>query len=825
MSSDTDPVQLDNNNNVKHIQHNINPATTNIKREPSNFMDELNFPTLFNTTDSPHSNTRHIEHSQSQFSLPNQSPSDNNNNNINNKQHHSNDSGNNSLVPQLEPMSATPRTSNESTPSSSITPHSLTNSPNLFVPWRLSPLTYNKNITQPSLYTMPQPSYNTNNSPLLLDRFGSYQSTISGAANFTPLINNTTLNNNGNNNDNNNNDSNGSLSRWLPNTGNGNTAIPNVRRDLSYQSLGINSPRQLNRGLISNITNSPELQQLQQQKFQLSQQNQANRQFNMMNSPQISPLNYSNGNNNVVNNKLPNGGNQSKLANTVMAQQAQISPADLQAWRDKHSDNKSPKDQQIDDSNIQQQNIKQEPINDITAPQHQSISTAPPQQQPAINRVFAATPPPQSNSQLLNNKLPGGRYTPQPNTQTQTQPQPQQQPQMPPYNNNIQPSIQQPQSQPQQHTSPQRTISPNTNNPSSSRNAAHRDRSVKAAMRINIDHKDSNVQLEVIDKFYIKPSQTDEETGLSVPSQTYKVRLIKVINTITNKIDCYVHAADIGGVVERKSNISRLFGQFESPSEKLLMNVQGAHNHSIGQESNILTYQGVKTFFTQKKMKNNTHYRTWIENEILPAIKQIATSTLPGNAVSIAPAKERNDSDSEQTDYRRKKRKTNKYDQHNINNINNIQAQPTMSYPQPYNMFNPSLQHPGIYQQAGIHSAYTSPSPSIMPRQIAQQSYHSGDPTIQAYTSIQPPQQLSYNAQHSYNMPTQPQYIPASYHQPQQSIQPHYGTEDDFNRSMPLMHQQSIGNQSMPFASPPFNANGIPINQQQFINSPLIRYQ
>lgn len=52
----------------------------------------------------------------------------------------------------------------------------------------------------------------------------------------------------------------------------------------------------------------------------------------------------------------------------------------------------------------------------------------------------------------------------------------------------------------------------------------------------------------------------------------HKIRLIRVCNTETETVSMYAHAADVGGVVERKSNISRLFGKFESPAEKLLMN-------------------------------------------------------------------------------------------------------------------------------------------------------------------------------------------------------------------------------------------------------------
>jgi hypothetical protein len=92
-----------------------------------------------------------------------------------------------------------------------------------------------------------------------------------------------------------------------------------------------------------------------------------------------------------------------------------------------------------------------------------------------------------------------------------------------------------------------------------------KDRLVKSAKKLltAADGVDTAVQVQVIPIFF--PSKG--------ASGAHKIRLIRVFNTDTQRVSVYAHAADVGGVVERKSNISRLFGKFESPSEKLLMNV------------------------------------------------------------------------------------------------------------------------------------------------------------------------------------------------------------------------------------------------------------
>ena len=99
---------------------------------------------------------------------------------------------------------------------------------------------------------------------------------------------------------------------------------------------------------------------------------------------------------------------------------------------------------------------------------------------------------------------------------------------------------------------------------------------------------------------------------------------IRIIHThsASGQSACYVHGADVGGVIERKSNISRMFGQFESPREKVLMNVTGKHNHTVGQEANVLTVAGVERLMTLKKCTPNVEYCDWLRTQLLPRLKE-----------------------------------------------------------------------------------------------------------------------------------------------------------------------------------------------------------
>jgi hypothetical protein len=134
-------------------------------------------------------------------------------------------------------------------------------------------------------------------------------------------------------------------------------------------------------------------------------------------------------------------------------------------------------------------------------------------------------------------------------------------------------------------------------------------RHVSPAIKLAGSEENTNIHTTVTQMYYRHEGKN------------HRVRLIRVRNEQNNTDDVYAHGADVGSVVERKSNISRLFGKFKSPQEKLLMNVPGPHNHTVGQESNILTVAGLHTFLNTNKMKGQAHYAHWIVNDLIPKLQ------------------------------------------------------------------------------------------------------------------------------------------------------------------------------------------------------------
>ena len=119
------------------------------------------------------------------------------------------------------------------------------------------------------------------------------------------------------------------------------------------------------------------------------------------------------------------------------------------------------------------------------------------------------------------------------------------------------------------------------------------------------------------------PAESQLELSLSVVYfQHHSIRIIHTYDRRASVRHCYVHGADVGGVIERKSNISRMFGQFSSPREKLLMNVTGKHNHTVGQEANVLTVEGVVRLISLKKCQPNKEYSHWLRDVLLPTLMQ-----------------------------------------------------------------------------------------------------------------------------------------------------------------------------------------------------------
>ena len=104
--------------------------------------------------------------------------------------------------------------------------------------------------------------------------------------------------------------------------------------------------------------------------------------------------------------------------------------------------------------------------------------------------------------------------------------------------------------------------------------------------------------------------------------QHHSIRIIHTHDRTTATRSTYVHGADVGGVIERKSNISRMFGQFDSPREKVLMNVTGKHNHTVGQEANVLTVEGVRRLMGLKKCQPNAEYQAWLREVLVPRLQE-----------------------------------------------------------------------------------------------------------------------------------------------------------------------------------------------------------
>ena len=146
-----------------------------------------------------------------------------------------------------------------------------------------------------------------------------------------------------------------------------------------------------------------------------------------------------------------------------------------------------------------------------------------------------------------------------------------------------------------------------------SQSSSSKDRHVNTAVKLVTSNDESGeflMDTKVKQIFYPRPDWP----------KPHRIRLIEVEDLKTGRRSVYAHGADVGSVVERKSNISRLFGKFTSPNEKLLMNVPGPHNHTVGQESNILTEMGIRRFLDTNKMKGQDHYRHWIVQHLIPRL-------------------------------------------------------------------------------------------------------------------------------------------------------------------------------------------------------------
>lgn len=145
---------------------------------------------------------------------------------------------------------------------------------------------------------------------------------------------------------------------------------------------------------------------------------------------------------------------------------------------------------------------------------------------------------------------------------------------------------------------------------------------VKMAKYLHVDGMTTRVWIE---------HATYEENGV-----TTDVRLIMYSGAFNGVV---VHAGDVGEriVCNRRSNISREFGQYASPTEKILIRVPSEHR-PLGQTGNVLTGFGLIRFMQSKKMRKpeNQRYRRWLLHHVYQ-ILQARPFTFPkGHALETA---------------------------------------------------------------------------------------------------------------------------------------------------------------------------------------------
>lgn len=160
-----------------------------------------------------------------------------------------------------------------------------------------------------------------------------------------------------------------------------------------------------------------------------------------------------------------------------------------------------------------------------------------------------------------------------------------------------------------------------TNSSSSSDDGINK-RAILVAQAMKFDPNDT---IETHFLYYDTRDRVGGKKGMEKPK--HKIRLISVCKANGDETSVFVHAPDIGRIVERVANVSRMFGRFNSPSEKVLIHFKGNHNHVVGQEANALTVAGIHRFLNVSKMHGQDHFRNWILDELIPKMSKIAAFT------------------------------------------------------------------------------------------------------------------------------------------------------------------------------------------------------
>ena len=145
---------------------------------------------------------------------------------------------------------------------------------------------------------------------------------------------------------------------------------------------------------------------------------------------------------------------------------------------------------------------------------------------------------------------------------------------------------------------------------------------------IEVKNFKSNRGCILAEKLVIVPTQFSPlcVTQVEFEDNAYKypIRLFRF------KGDVFIHASDLGSRIERKSNISRMFGSYATPRYKRVLSIHKKaimkHHNGIrfGQASNVLSVDGLKHFIaTNKKLGLDPKYKTWLKEGLLQKIREL----------------------------------------------------------------------------------------------------------------------------------------------------------------------------------------------------------
>ncbi len=131
-------------------------------------------------------------------------------------------------------------------------------------------------------------------------------------------------------------------------------------------------------------------------------------------------------------------------------------------------------------------------------------------------------------------------------------------------------------------------------------------------------YRRSVIPAEYIDKDKIKQLEINNVDYISEKNIVHKIRIIEL--KLENENKKYVHLADLGSIVIRKSNTVRLVGQFCTPDKKIQLHIKHNYNNIKGRRTVVLSLNGVIAFTKLKKIVGYTHFVSWINEIIIPLL-------------------------------------------------------------------------------------------------------------------------------------------------------------------------------------------------------------